>query len=304
MVAPSSAARRIDLAGETMGTNWSLAGYLDADDEFDVETLRDVIEVRFALWVDVFSTWTTDSFVGRYNRATAGMRFDTGPEFEGVMARAVVVADASDGAFNPFLGGAIAAAGFGAPLLRAGEPVAWEDAREFVAGDGLVQPGGLQLDLSAIAKGAAVDDMARWARAAGMTSFLAEIGGEFVGEGVKPDGLPWWVEIEAPGGGGAEWRIAACGVSVATSGDAYAVRDEAGDRASHVVAGNDARDATLRSVTVVHEECALADAWATALFASGPAGPDLAERRGITALFLHDGGRAVLSAAARAMLDD
>lgn len=304
MVAPSVAAQRIELGGETMGTTWSLAGYLDADDEFDVETLRDVIEVRFALWVDVFSTWTTDSFVGRYNRATAGMRFGVGPEFEGVMSRAVAVADASDGAFNPFLGGAIAAAGFGAPLLRTGEPVAWEGVREFVAGGELVQPGGLQLDLSAIAKGAAVDDMARWARAAGMTSFLAEIGGEFVGEGVKPDGLPWWVEIEAPGGGNAEWRIAACGVSVATSGDAYAGRADAGGRVSHVVADEGAQDPSLRSVTVVHQECALADAWATALFASGRAGPDLAERQGIAALFLHDGGRAVLSATGRAMLDE
>lgn len=298
---PSPDAQRIDLRGETMGTNWSLAGYADPAAGIAPDDLFARIEQCFAELNALFSTWTDGSFISRFNAAAPGTQFSPEPRFAALLQLATEIADASDGAFNPCLGGEIAAAGFGSPLLRSGTGDAWPSARRHLLGATIVQPGGLQLDLSAIAKGAAVDQLGALAASAGVTSLLAEIGGEFVGIGVKPDGLPWWIDIEtvAPSSG---WRIAAYGVCIATSGDTHAVRVADGVRRSHIVCSA-APDPGLRSVTVLHQTCAEADAWATALFASGAAGPGLAERHNLAALFLNDGTPDRLSPAARAMLE-
>lgn len=287
-----------------MGTNWSLAGYVGTGLRIDQEALREEILARFQFWNDLFSTWEAGSFITRFNRSRKGEQFVAPPVFADMMARAVRIADASGGAFNPCLGSEIASAGFGSPLLENGNAERWDRARTFVAGERLIQPGGLQLDLSAIAKGAAVDELAMLAGEAGVASLLAEIGGEYVGRGVKPDGLPWWVDIESGADASAVWRIAACGVAVATSGDAFAARQAGENRISHVVPFGGGADPALRAVTVIDDNCATADAWATALFAAGRGGHAMADHQKLAALFLYDDGRADLSAAAEQMLQD
>ena len=83
------------------------------------------------------------------------------------------------------------------------------------------QPGGLWLDFSAVAKGHAVDRLAHVLRRAGIPAALVEIGGELLGYGTRPDGTPWWVDIEPPIGiaGLVPTRVALCGLAIATSGD-------------------------------------------------------------------------------------
>src|SRR5690606_24438238 len=61
------------------------------------------------------------------------------------------------------------------------------------------QPGGLQFDLSSIAKGYGVDQIARVLDEAGVRHFLAELGGELKACGVNPAGDPWAVDVESPG---------------------------------------------------------------------------------------------------------
>ena len=124
-----------------------------------------------------------------------------------------------------------------------------------------------------------------------------EIGGELRGHGAKPDGTPWWVALERPpalGGDGASDAIVALhGVSVATSGDYRRFFEDAGRHYSHTI---DPRtgwpvDHGLASVTVLHPECMVADALATALFVlGGEAGLAHAERRGLVALFIERAG--------------
>ena len=58
-----------------------------------------------------------------------------------------------------------------------------------------------QLDLCGIAKGFAVDLLMATLREQGIHHALVEIGGELLGRGVKPDGSPWWVEIDRPAAG-------------------------------------------------------------------------------------------------------
>lgn len=56
----------------------------------------------------------------------------------------------------------------------------------------------LYVDLSAIAKGYGVDQIADLLDRLGVTSYLAEIGGELRAKGTKPGDQPWRIAIERP----------------------------------------------------------------------------------------------------------
>ena len=152
----------------------------------------------------------------------------------------------------------------------------------------ITQPGGLALDLSGIAKGYGVDLAAETLRAVGARHFLVEIGGELRGEGVRPDGQPWWVQIETPPGLTAEEPIlvALHGAALATSGDFRRFTMDSGRRQSHTLDPRTGRPVAdlAASVSVVAETCMDADALCTVLSVMGPhAGLEWAEARGVAA---------------------
>ncbi|TVV70451.1 FAD:protein FMN transferase, partial [Sphingomonas solaris] len=157
------------------------------------------------------------------------------------------------------------------------------------------QPGGLRLDLSGIAKGHAVDRLAAVVAGHGIAHALVEIGGELVGRGVRPDGQPWWVAVEAPPGSAlapvplAPIHVALHGLAIATSGDYRRYFDHAGRRYAHSLDPRTGRPVKndIASVTVLHAECMMADALATALLVMGVAGGMAFAARGdIAALFV------------------
>src|SRR5690606_34494926 len=112
------------------------------------------------------------------------------------------VAGASDGAFDPAIGALVGAWGFGAhargrrapdaaALVGARDTCGWRKLELRRATRELRQPGGLSLDLSAIAKGYGVDAVADLLRARGVVAALVDVGGELRGFGRKPDGASW-----------------------------------------------------------------------------------------------------------------
>jgi thiamine biosynthesis lipoprotein len=101
----------------------------------------------------------------------------------------------------------------------------------------VLQPSRVQLDLSSVATGSAVDRLARCLEAHGVAHYLVEVGGELRGAGMQPDGSPWWVALEGILGAGEGIQTVAAlhGLSVATSGDYRRQFDYAGRRASHTL---------------------------------------------------------------------
>jgi thiamine biosynthesis lipoprotein len=147
------------------------------------------------------------------------------------------------------------------------------------------------LDLSAIAKGYAVDDLGNLLKAQGIDSYLIEVGGEIIAAGVKPENMPWRIAIEAPNDDGRSVQIIIplSNMGLATSGDYRNFFEQDGKRFSHTIDGRTGYpvEHDLASVSVLHHSVALADAWATALTVLGAErGLELAEAYNLAAYFI------------------
>jgi thiamine biosynthesis lipoprotein len=329
-VAPPGAAIR-DLRGLTMGTSWSVRLLESAmPGRAGSADLQQGLQQQLDLVVAQMSHWSEESDLGRFNRAEPGSWHSLPAAFCEVLGFAMHVSQASGGAYDPCAGALVNRWGFG-PRHRYDEPGFLPPKDDTVAlllaqrqrrrleldlpARRARQPGGLQLDLSAIAKGYGVDRLARYLDSQGIGHYLVEVGGELRGAGSKPDGQPWWVMLEQVDGADAaqhpaEMLLALHGLSVATSGDYRRFFDDGTVRFSHTIDPRSGMPIAnqLASVTVVHEQCMAADAWSTALTVLGAeAGMALAEEQGLAARFLQRDGpgfHETLSSHMLAMLDE
>ena len=297
------------LAGRTMGTTWSVR--LVGTARLDLPALDAGIRRELDLIVGQMSHWEPGSDLGRFNHAPAGTWQTLPAPFMEVLQYALSVAAASDGAYDPSAGALVDLWGFGAQgrydepgfqppddpaVAAARSQCGWQRLQLDATGCRARQPGGLRLDLSAVAKGYAVDHVARHLDALGIQDHLVEVGGELRGTGLKPDGQPWWVQLEPVEGHAEETVLALHGLSVATSGDYRRVFQHGGMRHSHTLDPRSGRPIThgAARVTVLHRDCMAADALSTALTVLGPdAGLDWATQRGLAAVFVTrrtDGG--------------
>lgn len=294
-----------------MGTSWSVRAVAPpVGMARDIQTVLDQVVAQM-------SNWEARSDISRFNRAAPGDWRMLPPEFATVLHAALAVARASDGAFDPAIGTLVDLWGFGpaGPVPRPPDDAAVAEAlgqsgHQWIELDML----GLRarrtrraaLDFSGIAKGYGVDRVADLLRSRGVRHFLVEVGGELLGAGLKPDGQPWWIDLEAPPGTSfPPVRVALHELAIATSGDYRRWHEHAGRRYAHSIDPATGRPSTngVRSVTVLHPSCMHADAWATALTIAGPdAGLAMAEAQDLPALILSDAGEA-MSPAMREMLD-
>lgn len=317
------------LGGQTMGTTWSVK--LVAPPTANADALAAMAQRELDSVVRQMSPWEPLSDLSRYNRAAAGSWTALPSAFAQVLRAAREVAEATDGAFDPTLGALVDLWGFG-PRPFSGSPPDAQDLaslrettgwrRLALDGDSLFQPGGLRLDLNGIAKGFAVDLVAAAFERAGARSYLVEVGGELRGAGAKPDGSPWWVELERPPtapargraplrlvGDGPRTLVALHGLSVATSGDYRRFFEHDGRRYAHTLDPATAAPVahSTVSVTVLADSCMRADAYATALTVMAPeAALAFATDHGLAAMILADGPAGLeerLSPALSAMLD-
>jgi thiamine biosynthesis lipoprotein len=130
----------------------------------------------------------------------------------------------------------------------------------------------VRLDLSAVAKGYAVDLVADLLEMLALPDYLVEVGGEMRLGGSNSQGKPWRIAVEQPSVIPQVQRIIELGdVAMATSGDYRNYFEVDGVRYSHTIDPRTGRPIThsLASVTVLAPTCAEADAWATALSVMG-----------------------------------
>ncbi len=285
-----------------MGTGYTVkvvAGGLEEDRRGE---LSDLITERLEEVNGKMSTYQATSELSRFNAWQSEEPFPLSELTQEVIELALEVARSSGGAFDVTVAPLVDAWGFGPSeeppgglsddaLATLRDRVGFHKL-ELVPGQGLRKlDQRVTFDLNAIAKGYAVDRVAQALSSEGFTDFMVEVGGEVRTAGHNLSGAPWRIGIEAPQSGRYALHsvVSLSGVSLATSGDYRNYYEVDGKRFSHTIDPRTGRpvEHAGASVSVIAAQCALADAWATALLALGPEeGYELALREGLAALFL------------------
>jgi thiamine biosynthesis lipoprotein len=294
--------------GHTMGTTFTVRAA--ACPLIECDSLNPAIDNRLTVLTQHLSHYVPNSELSAFNKHAGTNWFPVSDDLFNVVEYALALSSQSDGAFDITVAPAVNAWGFG-PETRSEIPdPAWIERAaqltgfEKISSRAAAPPGAQEnypsalrkrdpevtLDLSAIAKGYAVDQLALLLESNGIQDYLVEIGGEIRTAGMHPEGHPWRIGIEAPDGDPSSNFIVIPGDgAIATSGDYRNYYIVAGDRISHTIDPRTGRPVShpLASVSVVLPTAAEADAIATLMMVLGPtAGLALAESRQIPALFL------------------
>lgn len=237
--------------------------------------------------------WET-SDVTRINAAfAAGHAVEAPDSVVTLVERAKPLSEATEGLFDPAVGGLVAAWGFHtstfpiqSPAPTADQLRAWREQRPRITGvrvDGhrlSTDNPRTQLDFGAMAEGVASEMVLAILRRHGVHDALVNMGGDvtaLVGDG----GRPWRVELRDPFGGrlgGVELRD---GEALFSTGNYNKFRQsQAGARLGHILDPRTAQPARgAASVVVLHPDPVLADVAASALFVAGPSGFERLARR-------------------------
>jgi thiamine biosynthesis lipoprotein len=297
----------VQLAGGTMGTTWHVT-YIPADFAPAEEGVQRGIEAELESVNLSMSTYLPDSEISRFNELESGTWFGASPDFYRVLSAALEVGSLSEGAYDVTVAPLVNLWGFGPGGLVTEPPTATRidsllaqvgqnklrvnDERQAV-----MKEAALSVDFSSLAKGYAVDQVAEWLLAQGITRFMVEVGGEMRLSGLSGRGDGWRIAIEQPeiGGRAIATAVSLSDVAMATSGDYRNYFEAGGHRYSHSIDPRTGYPIThdLVSVTVVHPSCMMADAWATALTVLGAErAMAVAQAQGLAVYFIrraHDG---------------
>ena len=294
-----------EFAGLTMGTTWSVlinAGALPHS--------RQRIQAQFDTILNrvnkEMSTYLPGSELSRINASDSTGRLSVSASLMQVLQAAREISRSTTGAFDVTAGPLVNLWGFGpeqeftVPARERIEAVlhlvGYEKLQLDPAASTLERAaGGMFIDLSAIAKGYGVDEVAAYLDLLQLDNYLVEIGGEIRARGVNGNSIPWQIGIEQPVAG-----VRAVGkiinlenTAMATSGNYRNFFEHEGTRYSHTIDPRSGRPVShgLAAVTVLHPSAMLADAWATGLLVLGPdQGLELALARGLAAHFIIHSG--------------
>lgn len=286
-----------------MGTQYSVKLVADLPLKSDEEAMLGQKIHKVLQRVDgAMSTYKAESDISRFNRWAPNEKFVPDNMTLEVLAKSQLVHDLSMGAFDITVGPLVDLWGFGAPSeIKLELPDHQDIARALeltgmsaleISNEYILKRKDIQLDLSAIAKGYAVDKVAEYLRSVGFEHFLVEVGGEISTSGKSSRNTKWVLGVEEPDFAGrkAYTRVFLSGQSLATSGDYRNYYELQGEKYSHTLDPRTGSPVShqLASVSVVADSCALADAWATALMVFGEQeGFELAVKQDVNAYFIY-----------------
>ena len=225
-----------------------------------------------------------DSVIWQLNHAD-GLGITVGEEVCGLIETAEAYTQATGGAYDITIAPVVSAWGFttdsyqvpdGAELAELLTHVGPEHIT--TAGDAAALDPGTQIDLGAIAKGYASDRVAAIFRENNVPRGKAELGGNILVMGDKPDGTPWRVGVQDPAKPNEEAYAAILALEdafIVTSGSYQRYFEQDGKRYHHIIdpATGYPADSGLTSVTVVADSGegngTMCDALSTALFVMG-----------------------------------
>lgn len=295
--------QRLVVRGLVFSTVYQVSVVSDKFSKNAEETIQSLIQRESEFVDNLMSRYRESSELNRLNRHRSTRPFPLSLPLADLLNKAMEISRSTGGAFDITVGPLIKLWGFDQKKDRTSFPSEEEiaavlkrvDYKNLILntkeGSVTKKIPDVDADLSAIAKGYAVDKIALALNKIGFSNYLVEIGGEVRGKGTSEKGSAWRIGVEKPISERRETFqvIELNNSSVATSGDYRNFYILNGRRVSHTLDPRNGRPVShgLASVTVVHNQCAIADALATGLTVLGPEkGYELAEKLKLPALFI------------------
>lgn len=264
--------------GSIFGTTYHITYSSTRDLSADIKaTLNDVD--------GALSMFNQESTLSRFNR---GEDFAPNAYFDDVMELGLNVSRETDGAFDMTVAPLVNAWGFGFKNRENVTDTQIDSIRQFVGYELLTfnkkasptlsrKDPRVTIDCGAIAKGYGVQRVAKMLEEKGCKNFMVEIGGEVVVKGSNPKGKNWTLGIVKPVDDLTNQRqelqdtIAITDRAVATSGNYRNFYMKGEKKYAHTInpATGYPVEHSLLSATVVHPNCAAADAYATSFMVMG-----------------------------------
>jgi len=301
--------RALVLRGQAMGTTWRVT-LPRRPDSSAASRWRQEIATRLEQLEAELSHWREDSLVSQFNRTDSTRPFEISSAFAAIIGEAQGTYELTHGAFDITAAPLIEMWGFGPPGRQKELPTPKRiqhvlghigcdhlQLGQSASGSFVLSKRNplVQIDLSALAKGYAIDVIAEYLSAEQFDSYLIELGGELRARGTSASGNVWRIGLEQPDTrliDHVRRTILLRDRAIATSGGYRNFIHDAKTSAnphSHIIDPRTGRpvDHHLLSVSVIEFSAMRADAWATALMVLGPEeGFQLATERKMAATFV------------------
>jgi thiamine biosynthesis lipoprotein len=273
------------IRGQTMGTTYMVK--VVGDDVRELESVKEKIDSRLEEINQSMSTYRQDSEISRFNRfKKVGQKFKISNDFLKVMKAGQEIHRLSDGAWDGTVNPLVDLWGFGSSGTRGKIPtkgeidallpaIGFTNIDVLDSGFLVKKQAAVTVDLSSIAKGYGVDQVAALLNNLGYRNYLVEIGGEIFAAGHSRENTPWRIGINRPRADAAFDAIyavvALSNQGFATSGDYRNFFEVNGIRYSHVIDPRTGFPVSNRvvSASIICSTCTMADGIATAVMVMG-----------------------------------
>jgi len=268
---------RSDYAGAALGTSYSIIAISSSE-----INLQKGIDSVFAVVNHSLSTYIPESDISRINKGDSTIVVDM--MFQEVFNLSKDIYIETEGFFDPTVGSLVNAWGFGPEQKISMDSLKVDSLLNYVGFDKVVLNAkneviktnpNIYIDFNAIAKGYSIDRLAAMLDSKGVDNYLIEVGGELVAKGENSiKGKSWVVGIDDPEmlvERKTKILINLNNKALASSGNyrKYRIDEATGKRYVHTVnpkTGYTQVSNTL-AVTILANNCAAADAYATAFMA-------------------------------------
>ncbi len=267
--------KKTSLSGLIFGTSYNIQFYSSGNSNYSNEIVDIFNEIDMSM-----STYKKTSIISRVNNNNSVQLDD---HFKNVFGFSKKIYEITGGRFDPSIGLLVNYWGFGPEKFILDSKINPNDQLTYllsktgfnrfeIIDNKLSRPKDSYIDFNAIAKGYAVDEVAKFLKNKQIDNYLVEIGGEINSSGINIDkNKPWLVAIDMPRFDGDRSNYSSLelnNISLASSGTYRKFKiDSMGNRYAHIInplTGYPTKTNIL-SVTVKASSCIEADAYATAI---------------------------------------
>ena len=277
--------REVIISGYTMGTFYNVK--IVGGKIRNTNKLKTAVENRLKEINMSMSTYIAESEISKFNADISDAeKFWVSDDFINVMMVSKKLYKLTDGAWDGTIKSLSDLWGFGSTekKVKIPEKKAIDRILAKTGFDKIIvkennylkkQKADVKLDLSSVAKGYAVDQIAELIIEKGFENFLVEIGGEVYASGFRGDGKEWKIGINMPEKNASFNKVYQSiklhNTAVATSGDYRIFFEVDGKRYSHVLDPKTGCPVSNQvvSVSILSNRCAFADGLATAVMVLG-----------------------------------